>query len=76
MSENTNIDVRMSNYLAILGSAEMRKNFDPDVVRLMEQSVAIYAATTSKEYIDDFKKKQQAEEKREEVVRAFNKYIR
>ena len=59
---NENIDVRMSNYLTILGNQELRKNFDSEVIRAMETAVAIYTAKTARDYIDNYKNNQKIEE--------------
>lgn len=56
--QNENIDIRMSNYLNILAHQELRNALVPEVISLMEQAVSIYATTTSKEYVDEFKRKQ------------------
>ena len=68
---NENIDVRMSNYLAILGNPEMSRNFEPAVIHAMEKAVAIYTATTSKAYIEEYMSHKKAQEKVEEVSRLF-----
>ena len=69
--ENENIDVRMSNFLTILGNQNLSKNFDPVVVRNMERAVAIYAATTSQKYVEDYAKQQKATETKEQVNSMF-----
>ncbi len=66
-----NIDIRMANYLAIIGNTEMRKNFEPSVIHALEKSVAIYAATTSKVYLEEYKRKQDAQAKVEEISKMF-----
>ena len=66
-----NIDVRISNYLTILGNGELRKNIDPAVVRNMEDAVAYYAAVTSKKIAEEYRKQQQAEESREKANSLF-----
>ena len=68
---NENIDVRMSNYLAILSNQELCKNFDPSVVRNMESAVAIYAATTSKKYVENYNNEQRTMETEEKVNSMF-----
>ena len=57
----------MSNYLAILGNPEMRRNFEPAVIAAMEKAVAIYTATTSKAYIEEYMRQKKSQEKEEEV---------
>ena len=69
--ENENIDVRMSNFLAILSNQELCRKFDPSVVRNMESAVAIYAATTSKKYVENFNKERRAMETEEKVNSMF-----
>ncbi len=64
---NENIDIIMSNYLAILGNPELRKNFDPSVIHAMESVIAIYTAKTSKAYLEEYK----ASSRLEEVGKAF-----
>ncbi len=66
---NENIDVRISNYLTILADRDLCKNFDPAVVRNIETAVAIYAATTSKKYVDDYRRSQAEQTKVDEVNR-------
>ena len=68
---NDNIDIRMSNYLAILGNPKISMNFEPEVIHAMEKAVAIYAATTSKEYLEEYKRQQEARAKIEEVKNLF-----
>ncbi len=53
-----NLDVRMNNYLTILGNPSLSRNFDPNVLRTMEQAVAIYVSKTSKEYVAAYENKE------------------
>ena len=69
--ENENIDVRMSNYLAILSNQELCRNFDPSVVRNIKRAVAIYAATTAQKYVENYDNEQQAMETEERVNSLF-----
>lgn len=66
--EDGNIDVRMSNYIAILSNQELRKNIVPSVVQDMENALAIYVAATSKKIINDFNERQRVMESEKKVT--------
>lgn len=69
-----NIDVRMENYMKLLTNAEFCKflQLDEETMMAMKQSVAIYAATTSKKFVDDYNKAMKQQETQEEVRKLFN----
>ncbi len=60
MSEN--IDVRMSNYLAIVSNPELRKQFDMQTIMAMEKALVIYTSTTAIKYIEEYESKKASEE--------------
>ena len=68
---NENIDVRISNYLTILGNQELRNKIDSNIVRAMESAVAIYTATTTRRYLDEYRSHQEESERREQITGMF-----
>lgn len=65
--EDGNIDVRMSNYLAILSNQGLRGKINSSVAQDMETALAIYAATTSRKFIDDFNRQKSVMESEKNV---------
>ena len=68
---NGNTDVMIANYLTILGNPELSKKMDTSVLLAMQQAVAIYTAKTSKDYVDEYKREQEAKQRTEEVTKLF-----
>ena len=68
-----NIDIRMSNYITILSNpnAFPPTMFDKDTLIGMKRAVAVYLATTSKKYLEDFTKQQRQADTLEQTMRAF-----
>ncbi len=66
-----NIDVRMSNYIAILSNPELAKKFEPSVIRYMETAVNTYVSTTAIDYVNNYKHEMAARQAREETEKLF-----
>ena len=68
---NENIDARIANYIAILQNKELANLLGKDVYYKIQEAIGIYVATTSKEMIDEYKRKQEAQARVDEVSRLF-----
>ena len=56
-----NIDVRMSNYMAILSNNEVRANLNltGEQIFAMENALKIYFSSTALKYIEDYNREQE-----------------
>ena len=72
---NENLDVRMSNYLAILSNPNIQKNFDSNTILAMQEALAIYTATTAVKYVQDYKEKVRQSQEQQQAQEIVNRVL-